>query len=58
MIDDTPPPAPGKTPARDTRPAAPARTGRDARLKAALKANLTRRKAQNRARKTPSDPKD
>jgi len=37
-----------------TRPA-PAPTGREARLKAALKANLARRKAQARARAAQDD---
>lgn len=37
---------------RKTKPQKPRDTGREDRLKAALKANLARRKAQARARKT------
>jgi hypothetical protein len=62
MTDDTPE-KPG-TPAQRSdrgRPDPAARsnaTDRDARLKAALRANLARRKAQTRARRAATDPED
>lgn len=37
---------------------APEHSARDARLKAALRANLARRKSQRRARRPTPDPKD
>lgn len=37
---------------------APEQTARDARLKAALRTNLARRKSQSRARRPIPDPKD
>jgi hypothetical protein len=54
--------SPPDPPIRDARPepSLSARTAREARLKAALKANMGRRKAQARARRTegaPADPK-
>ena len=69
MTDDTPPappntpptpprPARDGAPDKDARQAKPVTPARDDRLKAALRANLARRKAQSRARKAAPDPKD
>jgi hypothetical protein len=51
MIDEAPDPLPKAAPAGRK----PQVRGRDDRLKAALKANLARRKAQARARAVPDD---
>jgi hypothetical protein len=58
MNDDAPPPGNGHPDHPKPTHDRAIKPDRDHRLKTALKANLARRKAQTRARKAPSDPKD
>lgn len=56
-MSDPPPPSPASRP-KASKPEGPTRSGetaRDDRLKAALKANMARRKAQARARAAGAD---